>query len=195
MATFSPSGSAGAIVEISNSAVSPANQFTVIAITVQPGERPLYAFPDGCTNIGWKVRQLNTEVRFYSDVAATGYYTTSSYFSGSVNTKGVTFGWESDTACVVELSFWGPKGSLEYEAVKKAASELFTLTEYDVSQKRITLTLKPDLSYNISVTPREGCTQFYGSDFTVAGKDITWNSLGLDGLLDAGDILQVDYFY
>jgi hypothetical protein len=195
MATFSPSGSAGAIVEISNSAVSPANQFTVVAITVQPGERPVYAFPDGCTNIGWKVRQLNTEVRFFSDVAATGYYTTPSYFSGAVNTKGVTFGWESDTTCVIELAFWGPKGSLEYEAVKKAASELITLTTFDLSQKRITLTLTPDLSYNISVTPREGCAQFIGSDFVVAGKDISWDSLGLDGLLLVGDILQVDYFY
>ena len=181
---FSPSGSAGAVVEISNSAVSPANQFTVVAITVQPGERPLYAFPDGCTNISWKVRQLDKEVRFYSDVAAVGYYTTPSYFSGSV-----------DTTCVIELSFWGPKGSLEYEAVKKAASELITLTPFTLSQKRITLTLTPDLSYNISITPREGCAQFIGSDFVVAGKDVSWDSLGLDGLLLVGDILQVDYFY
>lgn len=195
MATLSPSGSAGAIVEITNTAVSPANQFTVLAVTVQPGERPMYAFPDGCTNIGWKVRQPNTEVRFYSDVASSGYYTAASYYSGAVNTKGVAFGWEADTACVIELSFWGPKGSTEYEAVSKAASETFTLSSFDIAQKRITLTLKPDLSYNISVQPREGCAQFIGSDFTVAGKDVSWDGLGLDGLLIAGDILQIDYFY
>ncbi len=195
MATLSPSGSAGAIVEITNNAVSPANLFTVLAVTVLPGERPFYAFPDGCTNIGWKVREPGKEARFYSDAAATGYYTAANYYSGSVNTKGVAFGWESDEAIVIELSFWGPKGVTEYEAVKKAASELFTLTNSDVTQKRITLTLTPDTSYNISVTPREGCAQFYGPDFTVAGKDITWDALGLDGLLVAGDILQVDYFY
>jgi hypothetical protein len=195
MATFSPSGSAGAIVEISNSAVSPANLFTVLSLTILPGERPFYAFPDGCTNITWKVRNSDAEVRFYSDAAATGYFSTSTYYSGSVNTKGVAFGWESDNACVIELSFWGPKGVTEYEAVKKAASELITLTSFDISQKRITLTLPPDLSYNISITPREGCAQFIGSDFTVAGKDVSWDSLGLDGLLVVGDILQVDYFY
>lgn len=195
MATLSPSGSAGAIVEITNSAVSPANLFTVVAITVLPGERPMYAFPDGCTNIGWKIRQADKSVRFYSDVAATGYYTGSSYYSGAVNTKGVSFGWESDESVVVELSFWGPKGTTEYEAVKKAASETITLNAQNISQKRITLTLTPDVSYNISVTPREGCAQFMGSDFSVAGKDISWDGLGLDSLLVVGDILQIDYFY
>jgi len=195
MATLSPSGSAGAIVEITNSAVSPANLFTVVAITVLPGERPMYSFPDGCTNIGWKVRQAGKEARFYSDVAAAGYYTGSSYYSGAVNTKGVSFGWESDEAIVIELSFWGPKGVTEYEAVKKAASETITLTQQNINQKRITLTLTPDVSYNISVTPREGCAQFIGSDFSVAGKDISWDGLGLDSLLVVGDILQIDYFY
>jgi hypothetical protein len=195
MATLSPSGSAGAIVEITNNAVSPANLFTVVAITVVPGQRPMYAFPDGCTNIGWKVRDPNQQVRFYSDVASSGYYSGSSFYSGAVNTKGVAFGWESDSAAVIELSFWGPKGQTEYEAVSKAASETFTLSQENIDQKRITLTLTPDVSYNISVTPREGCAQFIGSDFVVAGKDISWDELGLDGLLVVGDILQVDYFY
>lgn len=192
---ISSSGSAGAIVEITNSAVAPANQFSVVAITVPVGERASYAFPDGCTNITWRVRQAGVEVKFFSDAGSYGYYTTSSYNSGSVNTKGVSFCWETDTSCVVEVAYWGPKGSLEYEAIAKYASELFQLTELDIAQKKLTLTLTPDLSYTVTVAPRQGCQQFIGSDFLVNGKEIRWEGLGLDGLLIAGDIVQVDYFY
>jgi hypothetical protein len=195
MAAVTPSGSAGGIVEITNTAVAPANQFSVVAITVSPGQRPSYAFPDGCTNITWRVRQPGTEVRFFSDTGSTGYYTTSSYSSGSVNTKGVTFCWESDSLCDVEVAFWGPKGTLTYEAVAKAASEIFTLSELDLLAKKITLTLPPDLSYTVSVTPRNGCTQFEGPDFIITGSELSWANLSLDSLLEVGDVLQVDYFY
>lgn len=195
MAALSPSGSAGAVVEITNSAVSPANQFSVVALSIAPGERTSYAFPDGCTNITWRVRQLGIEVRFFSDIASPGYYTTSTYSSGSVNTKGVTFCFESDNSCVVEVAYWGPKGTVSYDAVKKPASEMFILSELDVFAKRLILTLDPDLSYAISVTPRDGCTQFLGPDFTVNGRELTWAGLEMDSLLSVGDVLQVDYFY
>jgi hypothetical protein len=195
VATLSPSGSAGAIVEITNSAVSPANQFSVVAVAVLPGERASYAFPDGCTNITWRVRQIGTEVRFFSDVNSSGYYTTATYNSGGVNTKGVTFCWETDTDCIVEVAYWGPKGKLEYDAIGKFASELFTLTALDIEAKKLKLTLTPNLSYNVSVTPKEGCPQFIGTDFQVNGKEVVWNGMGLDGLLLPGDVVQVDYFY
>ncbi len=195
MASLTPSGSAGGIVEITNTAVAPANQFSVVAISVAPGQRPSYGFPDGCTNITWRVRQPGVEVRFFSDTGSTGYYTTASYSSGSVNTKGVTFCWESDTACDVEVAFWGPQGSLTYEAVSKAASEVFVLSESHINDKKITLTLPPDLSYTVSVTPRNGCTQFRGPDFIVIGSNLSWSGLTLDSLLEVGDVLQVDYFY
>jgi hypothetical protein len=195
MAAVTPSGSSGGIVEITNTAVAPANQFSVVAISIIPGQRPSYAFPDGCTNITWRVRQLDTSVRFFSDIASTGYYTTTSYSSGSVNTKGVTFCWESDIPCDIEIAFWGPKGSLTYEAISKSASEVFILSESDINNKKITLTFTPDLSYTVSVTPRDGCTQFRGPDFNVIGSNISWANLTLDSLLEIGDILQVDYFY
>ena len=195
MAALTPSGSAGGIVEITNTAVAPANQFSVVAISVLPGERPSYAFPDGCTNITWRVRQAGIDVKFFSDITSSGYYTTQAYSSGSVNTKGVTFCWESDQICDVEVAFWGPKGVLTYEAVSKAASEIFILSETDISHKKIALTLTPDLSYTVSVTPRNGCTQFRGPDFIVTGSELSWENLTLDSLLEVGDVLQVDYFY
>lgn len=113
MASLSPSGSAGAVVEITNSAIAPANNFVVTALRVNPGTRISYTFPDGCTNISWRIRQLSTEARFFSALNATGYYTTALYNSGSVNTKDVTFCWESDTTIDVELTYWGPGGTSE----------------------------------------------------------------------------------
>lgn len=195
MASLTPSGSSGAIVEITNSAIAPANQFSVSALRVIPGNRIAFFFPDGCTNITWRVRQLGVEVRFFSDINSPGYYTTANYSSGQVNTKGVTFCWESDTECDVEVAYWGPAGTVEFEAVKKSISERITITDNHLLTKSLELTLEPALGYNVSITPREGCTQFLGPDFTVSGRQVLWDEQGLDGLLVVGDILQVDYFY
>lgn len=195
MASLTPSGSSGAVVEITNTAVAPANQFSVSSAHVAPGDRIAFFFPDGCTNIIWRVRQPGVEVRFFSDVNAIGYYTTANYSSGQVNTKGVSFCWESDTACDIEIAYWGPAGVVEFEAIRKFVSELITVTPGHLYNKGFELTLTPDLSYNVSILPREGCAQFLGHDFIISGKQVLWNERGLDGLLEEGDILQVDYFY
>jgi hypothetical protein len=113
VAAVTPSGSAGSVVEITNTAVAPAYNIVVTALRVNPGTRISYTFPDGSTNISFRVRQLGQEVRFYSALNATGYYTTASYSSGSVNTKQVTFCWENDTGIDVELNYWGPAGVSE----------------------------------------------------------------------------------
>lgn len=110
MAAVTPSGSAGSIVEITNTAVAPAYNIVVTALRVNPGTRISYTFPDGSTNITFRVRQLGQEVRFFSALNAIGYFTTSNYSSGSVNTKQVTFCWENDSGIDVELTYWGPAG-------------------------------------------------------------------------------------
>lgn len=113
MASLTPSGSSGAVVEITNTAVAPAYNIVVTAIRVNPGTRISYSFPDGSTNISFRVRQLGQEARFFSALNATGYYTTSSYFSGAVNTRDVTFCWENDVGIDIELNYWGPAGVTE----------------------------------------------------------------------------------
>lgn len=195
MAAVTPSGSAGGIVEITNSAIAPANQFSVSSVPVAPGVKSAFFFPDGCTNIIWRVRQPGIEVRFFSDTQAVGYYTTTNYSSGSVNTKGVSFCWESDVPCDIEISYWGLAGAVEYEAIPKPISETLTITSLNVQNKTIELTIPPNLSYNMSITPREGCRQFIGSDFIVQERIVSWDNLGLDGLLVEGDVVQIDYFY
>lgn len=113
MAAVTPSGSSGSIVEITNTAVAPAYNIVVTALRVNPGTRISYTFPDGSTNITFRVRQLGQEVRFFSALNATGYFTTNNYSSGSVNTKQVTFCWENDAGIDVELTYWGPAGVSE----------------------------------------------------------------------------------
>lgn len=107
---MTPSGSAGGIVEITNNAVAPAYSIVITALRVNPGTRISYTFPDGSTNISFRVRQLGQTARFYSALNATGYFTTDSYSSGSVNTKQVTFCWENDEGVDIELTYWGPSG-------------------------------------------------------------------------------------
>jgi hypothetical protein len=56
-------------------------------------------------------------------------------------------------------------------------------------------------SLDIVVTPTQptltrlsigGVRHTYGVDFTVSGSTLTWSGLGLDGILEAGDILQIE---
>lgn len=110
MAAVTPSGSSGGVVEITNPSVAPAYNIVVTSLRVNPETRVSYTFPDGSTNITFRVRQLGQEVRFYSALNAIGYFTTPTYSSGSVNTKQVTFCWENDIGVDVELSYWGPAG-------------------------------------------------------------------------------------
>jgi hypothetical protein len=110
MAALTPSGSAGGVVEITNTSIAPAYNIVVTSLRVNPSTRISYTFPDGSTNITFRVRQLGQEVRFYSALNATGYFTTNTYSSGSVNTKQVTFCWENDAGVDVELTYWGPAG-------------------------------------------------------------------------------------
>lgn len=74
-------------------------------------------------------------------------------------------------------------------------TETVTITLQHLSDKSFTLTNTPISSYNIVIHPRGGCLQFLNHDFTILGSSVTWDGYGLDGLLEAGDILQVSYYY
>lgn len=71
--------------------------------------------------------------------------------------------------------------------------EYFTLTLGDIIAGQVTLTDTPIHANRVLLTPYEGVPSFYGLDFTVAGNVLSWTGLGLDGLLEPGDILQVIY--
>jgi hypothetical protein len=82
--------------------------------------------------------------------------------------------------------------SLEAESLP--ASEIIKLSPLQIAQKKVLLTMIPDLSYSITILPRGGCLQFQYDDFVVEDEYIiSWAGLGLDGLLEAGDTIKVDY--
>lgn len=83
----------------------------------------------------------------------------------------------------------------ELEDRPRRYSETITLTLQNVSQRKVDLTNAPISGYDVVILPRGGCAQFLGEDFTVDGAEVSWQGLGLDGLLEAGDIINVDYYY
>lgn len=81
------------------------------------------------------------------------------------------------------------------EETPKKFSEQFTINNVHLLMKRVVLTNTPVLGYDVIIFPRNGCAQFLGDDFAVTGTEVSWDGLGLDGLLEVGDIIHVDYYY
>ncbi|MEM4385373.1 MAG: hypothetical protein QXD03_02360 [Candidatus Anstonellales archaeon] len=71
--------------------------------------------------------------------------------------------------------------------------EYFTLTSTDISNKYITLTNTPSISNAVRLDVKGAPPQFYNDDYIVSGNTLSWNGLGLDGLLVEGDKLRVIY--
>ena len=100
--------------------------------------------------------------------------------------------------------FDGPAAGLVSTNIQDAIRELasggtsplnfdyITLNSIHISEKKVFLTKIPS-SREISVDVVGGTTQFPGSDFQVAGKELSWDGLGMDGLLEEGDVLRVMY--
>lgn len=70
-----------------------------------------------------------------------------------------------------------------------------TVTSAMIEAKSLSLTHAPNLGYNVTILPRNGIAQFINEDFIIDGLDLSWGGRGLDGLLEAGDVLLVSYYY
>ena len=72
--------------------------------------------------------------------------------------------------------------------------EYRTLSAGEITAKALTLANSPAFG-NLTVVDLINCgPQVYNVDYTIAGSTLNWNGFGLDGLLQAGDILRVQYF-
>jgi hypothetical protein len=69
----------------------------------------------------------------------------------------------------------------------------FTLTPTDISNKFITLTGTPTSLSDTILDIVGGITQDYSVDFVVTGNQLSWNGLGLDGILVSGDKLIIQF--
>lgn len=73
--------------------------------------------------------------------------------------------------------------------------EMVTVSPTMVASKSLSLTHAPNLGYNVTILPLGGPAQFINEDFIIDGLTLSWDGYGLDGLLEAGDRVQVSYFY
>lgn len=79
--------------------------------------------------------------------------------------------------------------------VEQKKIEIRTLTSTEITNKQIALASTPRVNTAVELTPQGGCEQIYGSDFSVSGSTLTWNALGLDGILEAGDTVIISYHF
>jgi hypothetical protein len=68
------------------------------------------------------------------------------------------------------------------------------LSAGDITAKQITLAALPATASKVKLDLIGGSPQIYGDDFLVSGSILSWNGLGLDGVLITGDRLRVVYF-
>lgn len=73
-------------------------------------------------------------------------------------------------------------------------TEYITVTSPMLSAKQATLSGTPAVPTRVVVDIVGGISQGYTNDFVISGNIISWNSMGLQTLLDIGDILRVSYF-
>lgn len=67
------------------------------------------------------------------------------------------------------------------------------LTNAEILAKELTLVALPITPGEVELDIVSGVDQNYGTDFTVLGQILSWNSLGLDGILEENDILVISY--
>jgi hypothetical protein len=73
--------------------------------------------------------------------------------------------------------------------------EYVTLTGPQATAKQVTLTYSPLTPAHTLLDVIGGGPQYFSSDFTVSGAVLSWNGLGLDGILASGDQLRIVYLY
>ena len=62
------------------------------------------------------------------------------------------------------------------------------------TNKQLTLSATPAVVTQVIVDVIGGSSQRYGVDYSVSGTTLSWNTLGLDGILNEGDFLRITYF-
>lgn len=87
-----------------------------------------------------------------------------------------------------------PDGSIvNFSAGTQITSETIQLTPQMMIDKAFTLAHAPQSVRSVILIPAGGPPQLPEIDFDIAGSQLVWNGLGLDGILEAGDLILVHY--
>lgn len=110
-----------------------------------------------------------------------------------------------DTAIALDTSYlyyWDGALWKQVESATVATGQykpepLYTITATDITNKYVVLADAPTDKELTTFTIFGGLAQAYGVDFTVTpddgGKRVSWNGLGLELILEAGDLISIIY--
>jgi pSer/pThr/pTyr-binding forkhead associated (FHA) protein len=87
------------------------------------------------------------------------------------------------------------KWDIDEEPEQKTKVEYRTITLAEETAKNLTLAETPLSPSEVALDVQGGGAQFLLDDFTVIGNILDWDSLGLDGILVAGDKVRIIYNY
>lgn len=105
----------------------------------------------------------------------------------------------ANSASVVDVANSGNQASVVSVSNPLASSassvvvEKFELSTTDVNLKQVQLNKAPTNPSSVVVFPQGGIPQFSGIDFVVTDNILSWNNLGLDGFLQQGETIFVQY--
>lgn len=72
-------------------------------------------------------------------------------------------------------------------------SRQVTLTSTNIITKKIVLEDAPINPLSVSLIPDGGIPQRNEIDFEVIGNEISWSGMGLDGIMETGEIIFITY--
>jgi hypothetical protein len=92
------------------------------------------------------------------------------------------------------LDVWGNyfRNGLPFGGTLKI--EYRSLTALEITNKALTLEQTP-LNDEIAIDPYGGVAFFPILDFSISGDQVSWDGLGLDGLLEENDLLRLVYIF
>jgi hypothetical protein len=119
-----------------------------------------------------------------------------------VNEKGLQIR-DADPTLPVENQLWINLSSSSINVAKNGGIVKLNDTNYtetvviiaaNLSTKTLTVSRAVQNPSRTKIFPEGGPAQIYSTDFTVVSPNIiTWGNLGLDGLLEVGDVLVIEY--
>jgi hypothetical protein len=72
-------------------------------------------------------------------------------------------------------------------------TETITINQSHLDNKKIVLSQSPVYPNSVTVIPMGGIPQLNGTDFSVSSNELSWDGLGLDGFIDLGDKIVIQY--
>lgn len=110
---------------------------------------------------------------------------------------------ESDPSLPVENQLWINLSSSSINVAKNGGvirlndanyTETVVILATNLSTKTLTVSRAIQNPSRTKIFPEGGPAQIYSTDFTVVSPNIiTWGNMGLDGLVEEGDVLVIEY--